>query len=195
MTANDPIVLEALAAAIEFWTAEGMVPYEATITVTDLPGTQLAYFNGDAIVLDVDAAGWGWDSGAISLVDVLTHEMGHTVGLTHDDTASYEVMASVLNPAPPVSAVTPASGSARDVLRQAPAVKSLPNLGAMSADLPVTGLKAPLSSLKLLVSSLTRTGEAAERPVAAPFIGSLLAMLGAGYLLGRRRPGLVVRTR
>ncbi len=63
---------------------------ELAIVVDDLPGNQLALFQGDRIVIDQDAAGHGWFVGAeapsdgIDLLSTLLHEYGHAVGLEHD---------------------------------------------------------------------------------------------------------------
>ncbi|TXS95200.1 calcium-binding protein [Parahaliea maris] len=60
------------------------------IVVDDLPGNQLARFEGERIVLDHNAAGHGWYTGVgaaeeqIDLISTLLHEYGHAVGLEHD---------------------------------------------------------------------------------------------------------------
>ncbi|NVK42523.1 MAG: hypothetical protein HWE39_14880, partial [Oceanospirillaceae bacterium] len=60
-----------------------------TIDVTDLPGDYLALFREDSIVLDYNAAGFGWYTGVgsevdgIDLLSVFLHEYGHAAGLDH----------------------------------------------------------------------------------------------------------------
>ena len=87
---------------------------DLTVIIADLPGEQLAGLNEDgAIVIDVDAAGYGWyfdldtpDSdlefetttggltaidggqadGRIDLLSAIMHEIGHKLGVPHDGT-------------------------------------------------------------------------------------------------------------
>lgn len=60
-----------------------------TASGADLGGLQLASTAGSSITVDLDAAGWGWsvsfpgESGHMSLVTVLRHELGHVLGLDH----------------------------------------------------------------------------------------------------------------
>lgn len=92
--------------------------------VVDLPGDMLARLRGDAVELDVNAAGHGWfvDAtpgddgefrrrgggdgisavpasaayGRMDLLTGITHELGHVIGLGHDDAAAF--MAAGLEP-------------------------------------------------------------------------------------------------
>ena len=75
----------------------------ASIRIVDLPGAQLAVTSGRRILIDVDAAGWGWYSGTgkrvaagrMDLLSVLLHELGHMLGLGHQ---AEGVMADTLAP-------------------------------------------------------------------------------------------------
>jgi hypothetical protein len=116
-----PIVEEAIAR----WAATGLSDAQiatlrsASVQITDLPGLHLGVTEGNAIYLDRDAAGHGWfvDStpGAdeeftggiarnatiyrrVDLLTVVSHELGHVLGLEDLDPLSHaaDVMADVM---------------------------------------------------------------------------------------------------
>jgi len=66
-----------------------------SVRIVDLPDAALGSTDGDSILIDMDAAGYGWyvdstpssdiPAGPMDLVTVLAHEFGHRIGLTHED--------------------------------------------------------------------------------------------------------------
>jgi hypothetical protein len=113
---------------------------DLTVAIADLDGILLGIAGVDAITIDADAAGWGWTlaGGGIDLMTVVMHELGHVLGLDHDDEAEHPVMAAALAVAhgsvPPV-ARRPApslSGSRAPVTR-----------GIMQGWLPKATIHAP----------------------------------------------------
>jgi hypothetical protein len=97
---NDPAIATAFAAALGRWSAEGFSIGGLTVVVADLSSAHLASVDEGRITIDADAAGWGWtfNGGAVDLVTVLEHEVGHVLGFMHTDAARFEIMASEIDP-------------------------------------------------------------------------------------------------
>jgi hypothetical protein len=92
--------------AIARWTRAGVAPEslaDVVVELADLDGSSLAVADGNVILLDRDAAGWGWhtdprspvEAGRIDLLTVLLHELGHVAGHDHE---AHGVMAPALAP-------------------------------------------------------------------------------------------------
>jgi CSLREA domain-containing protein len=111
-TALDTDVLEPLVwQAIAAWELAGLDAarvaslHTVTFEIADLPGRYLAWATPDRIVLDIDAAGYGWytaepsevPSSEMDLLTAVLHEMGHVLGLADLDDED-ELMSSVLQP-------------------------------------------------------------------------------------------------
>ncbi len=75
------------------WRASGANTTGISVATRDLPGETLGVTEGRQIVIDQDAAGWGWSK--MSLVTVIRHEVGHALGYGH---AAAGLMGATLEP-------------------------------------------------------------------------------------------------
>jgi hypothetical protein len=73
-------------------------------TIVDLAGATLAQTFDHTVYVDINAAGYGWSTngltttGLVDLRTALRHELGHILGLTHDDSGQYPWMAATMEP-------------------------------------------------------------------------------------------------
>ena len=118
---TEPLAAEELTpivdAAIDIWAGTGLTTSQleqlqaSTVTIADLSGARLGAALGSSIVIDVNAAGYGWfvdptpdqneeftdlgghgllgvaesaAAGRMDLLTVILHELGHMRGLDHD---------------------------------------------------------------------------------------------------------------
>jgi hypothetical protein len=100
------------ALAIADWAATGLSANQvaalrsAHFEIADLPGGLLAETAGNEIIIDSNAAGYGWALGAVvsphkvDLLTVVCHELGHLIGLSDVDTLTHpgDVMDATLTP-------------------------------------------------------------------------------------------------
>lgn len=89
------IVNEMLPHAAEYWREAGPNFQAVDIRIVDLPGMHVAAAGQGVILIDQDAAGYGWFAeehahanelaGRVDLLSALSHEVGHLLGHRHDE--------------------------------------------------------------------------------------------------------------
>jgi archaellum component FlaG (FlaF/FlaG flagellin family) len=110
--ANQDVIQKAKTQAIDIWSGVGLpsgllaILSSVEIRYANLGSGLLGLVTNNSILIDDDAAGLGWDyqseessDGAMDIVSVLLHEMGHILGLDdHSDESNSSLMFNKLRP-------------------------------------------------------------------------------------------------
>jgi hypothetical protein len=197
---GEQLTPEALQAAIDkaiaAWRAEGVSPEalnglrQLNFSIDNLSNNVLGFQFGNRIVIDGDAAGYGYSTDRVNLVTVVEHELGHALGFDLDDEG---VMAESLalgagrqpassplaSTSPPVSSASPTSSAAPVSLDaglglRSPSLAMVARPSTQGADvaMAITAARAEIAStesLAFLSSVRTDSGALASSPgVAIP---------------------------
>jgi hypothetical protein len=183
-----------LAAAALAWGSalDGVDLSTISVEITDLPFDLLAQTSpdGTTILIDLDAAGWGWSTDAtapvgrtsIDLFTVLAHELGHVLGIDH---GASELMDEVIQPGrrelPSLALDAPQTEAVRTTLIATMRPIGTVTSGVPQLDLVVTRLIAEVPRVPRVVgveANAALSPLALERPAAA--VSALVRGAGRG---------------
>ena len=170
------------------------------VSIDDLAGMQLGYTVGTTVTIDLDAAGWGWDvsGGAadshMSLHAVVLHELGHVLGLEHEDDG---VMQPSLHPGetrdlvglqrrrvPRLAGASEASTAAESILELIGATLAQYVAGAISGDHEFTASDVNIGGvLTILAPTLRFESIVVSGTSASPIFSGTVAVSSASATL------------
>jgi len=159
-----------VAAARQLWIATGQLTADqlqrlqaAQVSIADLDGLQLGQTHEEngLVLIDADAAGWGW-FGEIDLLTVVAHELGHMLGFGHaEEGVMQETLAAGERELPIVAKQQAGRSSPSDVTTS------------------VTVSSAPAIAVSL--SAGPPSGRASAPTIAGTDLGGGVAVALAGY--------------